>query len=278
MKRIRYIIKNEFINIIFQTKNLLVLFFVVIAYESIISVILEIARRTQLTVSILEPFILLVYNRLNIIALPIIFISLICSFPVCELDYYGMIRLEKKIWFMGEAIFVFLFAFLFLGVVYLGTIIVSGNRLSYSFDWGTLATSLPKVDYNAYMNNRDILLGAEVQVQGKPIEVFVYSFVSMLIYLYSVGMTVLFGISINRKWFGVILSIIMTSVGGVSLYLSGKMLWIIPLRHCMFGEHFNQIYSKQEFSLWGSLLYLSAWAIVISCITYMNTKIKNIGE
>jgi len=117
MSKIFSIIKYEFTETIRRPKILLVLFFLVVLYESDLSPICDICAETGLSLNIFEPFVLMCTRSVNIMLIPLIFIVLISGFPNCKNDYFRMIRVSKKSWLAGEISFIFLISFAMIAVL-----------------------------------------------------------------------------------------------------------------------------------------------------------------
>lgn len=278
MRKALFVYKTEQMQTLLQTKLLLVLFFLVAVYESTLSPLMELCQQTGLEIHMLEPFILICSNRLNIIAVPLIYITIVSNFPYCRTNYFGLIRLQKKDWLRGELLFVAISAFLLVFAVFCGSILFLAGRVKLSGDWGSFMRYFG-VDYTQlYLENSELLLEASVITHGKPPYIAVYVAAAMWMYLTILGLLLLYGTIAGKKNVMTLISIVITLVSGGILYFDTQIRWFFPLTHILFGAHFNSLFAKVRFPLYGSFIYLILIFFVLLVITIRKLKVMVVGE
>lgn len=266
MKKIATLIKYEFSETIRRPKILLVLFFLIVLFESDISPIKNVYGETGLRLGVLEPFVLMCTRSVNIILIPLIFIILINDFPNCKTDYFRMIRLGKREWLIGEIAFIFLFSFAMIAVLLIGTIIPVTDISDFSNEWSGFMTSLNESFPEIYIHNLRITLDASVVIQSLPVSAAVYSFLIMWLNLVIYGLLLLLGTITSRRMTALTATLATVFIGGAATFFSGGAKWIFPIAHSQIGLHYNSIFSKVNFPVFMSYVYLAAAAIAIVII------------
>lgn len=266
MKRIFAVIKYEFSETIRQPKNLLVLFFLVVMYESDLSPIKEICLETGFTLNLFEAFILMCTRSVNIILIPLIFIVLMSGFPNCKADYFRMVRISKREWLIGEICFLFLISFVMIFVLLIGTIVPITNILNTSNHWSPFMTSLNDCFPEIYLRNERVTLDASVITHSLPLSALVYSFLIMWMNLMICGLLILLGAVTSKRIVFLTATLVSAFIGGCSTYFKSGIKWIFPIAHTQYGLHFNAIFAKVNFPVYMSYLYLAAAITIIIVI------------
>ena len=251
-----YILRNEFSSTLHQTKMLLILFFIVAVYEETYTPMAQLLALSGMDIGFFEPFILMTHNRLNIIAIPLIFVSVTSAFPYCRLDYFGMIRLSKMRWLTGEILFIVTASFVMVCILFTASCIFFWKAPDTGLNWGSFMEQFSHEYKEQYVHNQSLILGAEVLTQGSPIKVFTFSFTTMWMYLIIMGLIQVVCAVCGKRIAGLAIDIFLTLAGGAALYIDGAFCWFIPLYHLMFGNHFTLFFAKIKFPVGFSFAYL----------------------
>ena len=279
MKKVLSIIKYEFTETIRRPKILLVLFFLVVLYESDLSPMKDICYETGLRLNIFEPFVLMCTRSVNIILIPFIFIILLSEFPNCKADYFRMIRIGRRGWLCGEISFLFLISLVMMIVLLIGTIVPIADIADTANAWSDFMTSLRDNFPEIYLHNIRVTLDASVVIHSLPVSAVVYSFLIMWLNLIVYGLLMLLGTVTARRMTFLISTLACAFIGGCSTFFNSWIKWIFPITHTQLGFHYNSIFSKINFPVYMSYIYLAAAAIVI--IIICGQLIKNtmfVGE
>lgn len=266
MNGIFSIVKYEFSETIRRPKILLVLFFLVVLYESDLSPIKNICCEMGLRLNTFEPFVLMCTRSVNIILIPLIFIVLLSEFPNCKTDYFRMIRISRRGWVLGEIAFLFLISFVMMIVLLIGTIVPIVDIADTSNAWSDFMTSLRDNSPEIYLHNIRVTLDAAIITHSLPISAIVYSFLIMWLNLIIYGLLILLGTVTAKRMTFLVLTLASAFIGGCSTYFTGRIKWIFPIAHTQLGLHYNSIFSKINFPVYMSYIYLAATAIVIIII------------
>lgn len=279
MNKIISVIKYEFFETIRRPKILLVLFFLVVFYESDLAPIREICIETGLSLNIFEPFVLMCTRGVNIILIPLIFIVLISGFPNCKTDYFRMIRISRRGWLIGEIAFLFLFSFVVMIVLLVGTIVPIVDIASVSSLWSDFMTALREDFPEIYIHNIRVTLDASITTHSLPISAVVYSFLIMWLNLIVYGLLILLGTVTSKRISFLSAALASAFIGGCSTYFSSGIKWFFPIAHTQLGLHYNSIYSKIHFPVFMSYIYLLFGVAVIIVICRQFIKKTNfVGE
>lgn len=266
------VLKSEFSHVLRQSKTLLLLFFIVMLYETVLSSVKSVSAETGFALGAFEPFILLCTRSTNIILVPLIYLILLGGFPFCRTQYFQMIRTGKRAWLVGELAFVAISALAVTLVILLASDLFLYGFIENSTTWSDFMKSTRPNFPEIYERNKLLFLDASIISHGKPLGVMIYTFGAMWAYLIISGVCVLFGTIIGRRLAAMITAMSATVLGGLAIYFSGAVKWIFPLAHVEYGLHFNSIFSAVHFPIWGSVLYLAALlaGLVTACFLSLN--------
>lgn len=278
MKKSMLIFRVESSYLLHRSKILLLVFLIVIFYESILSPVKNLSAETGLILHSSEPFILLCTRHANVILIPMMYIVLLSEFPCCSTQYFQMIRTGKKQWFFGELFFVLISSFLIVLIILASSMLCMGKQLTQGGEWSMYMTQMRQLFPEKYNNNTQLFLDASIIAHGKSSGVLLYTFLMMWIYLAVIGTTLIFGTIIAKKTAAMLSACSLTVVGGTAIYFGGQLKWLFPPAHLEFGLHFNSIFSKVDFSLESSLIYISALLIVLVILCLNSLKRLRIGE
>ena len=263
MNKILSVLKYEFMETIRRPKILLVLFFIIVFYESDLSPMKDICFETGIGLNIFEPFVLLCTRSVNIILIPLIFIILISEFPNCKTDYFRMIRISKRDWLIGEIAFLLFFSFVMMIVLLIGTIVPITDVMNTSDGWSDFMTRLRENFPEIYLRNMRVTLDASIVTHSSPLSAVVYSFLIMWLNLIISGLLILLGTITSKRIAFLISTLAIAFTGGCSTYFSSGIKWIFPIAHTQLGLHYNSIFSKINFPVFMSYIYLAAAVVVI---------------
>ena len=279
MKKILSIIKYEFSETIRRPKILLVLFFIILLYESDLSAIRDVCGETGLTLNVFEPFVLMCTRSVNIILIPLIFIILISDFPNCKTDYFRMIRISKRGWLVGEIGFIILLSFAILLVLLIGTILPMLDLSFTANTWSRFMTALRENYFEIYTHNIRVTLEASVITHSLPISALIYSFLIMWLNLIIYGLLLLLGTVTAKRMVFLVSTLSLTFIGGCSTFFNSGIKWAFPIAHTQLGLHYNSIFSKINFPVYMTYIYLAvaAAAIIVICGTLVKKTIF-VGE
>lgn len=278
MKKSMLIFRSESSCLLHRSKILLLVFLIVIFYESILSPVKALSAETGLTLHSGEPFVLLCTRHANIILIPIMYIVLLSEFPCCSTQYFQMIRTGKKQWFFGEMFFVLTSSLLIVLIIFASSMLCMGKQLAQGSEWSMYMTKMRELFPEKYNSNTQLFLDASTIAHGKTSGVLLYTVLMMWLYLAIIGTLLIFGTMIAKKTAAMISACSLTVIGGTAIYFGDQLKWLFPPAHLEFGLHFDSIFSKVDFSLEGSLVYISAILIALVILCLSSLKRLRIGE
>lgn len=273
MKKTFFVAKTEFVETFRQTQILLIAFFLVILYESILSPMKALCAETSMSLHFSEPFILLCTKSTNIILIPLIYLFLLSRFPYCKKQYFQMIRTGKQQWFFGELIFIAVSSFALTFIIFLGSMLFMTEQIKLQDNWSSFMTQMFEQYPKKYAENILLFINTATIAHGEPIEILIYTFVMMWGYLALCGTGMLLGTIIGHRIIAFIADAAVTTAGGMCTYIPGQLKWVFPLVHIEYGEHYNYVFSEIYFPVWGSITYyLLLTAIIIVLCLYKLKK------
>ncbi len=220
------------------------------------------------------------YTRsVNIILIPLIFIVLISGFPNCKTDYFRMIRISKRSWLIGEIAFLFLMSFAMMIVLLIGTILPILDIANFSNEWSGFMTGLRDSFPQVYLHNIRFTLDASVIIHFVPISAIVYSFLIMWLNLMIYGLLILLGTVTSKRITFLASTLSLAFIGGCSTFFGCGVKWLFPIAHTQLGMHYNSIFSKTNFPVFMSYIYLAAAvALIIILCGQLIKKTNFVGE
>lgn len=278
MRKILSIIKYEFGETIRRPKAFLVLIFLVVLYESDLSPISAACAETGLRLNVFEMFVLMCTRSVNIILIPLIFTVLICDFPNCKADYFRMIRIGRREWLIGEIGFVIAISFVTLCVIFVGALLPVMSFSDATNAWSDFMTSLRDLFPEVYLHNLRVTLEASIVIHSRPVSAVIYSFVIMWLNLAVYGLLILLGAVFSKRAATLTAALALAFIGGCSTFFSSGIKWIFPITHTQLGLHFNSIFAKTSFPVWGSFAYLSALLAALILLCFLGLNKTQIGD
>ena len=263
MKKIKAVLLYEFREIFSKSKILLMLFFVVILYESIFFTLRSLCNDTGLVLGVFEPFILICSKNTNVMLIPILYVLIISGFPYCKVDYFRISRIGKKAWLCGELLFVTVFAFVMVSVLAIGTVIpIMQNIAPIANEWSSFMVDFRSGFPELYMENTHLCLDMAYTLHGTPIFEGFYCFVVMWLNLSIIGVFILLGTVVGKQLPFLAVAVAGAIIGCGSIYFAGALKWIFPIVHTQYGLHFNAVFSGNNFPLLGTFIYLGMILVV----------------
>lgn len=279
MKKALSIMKYEFSETIRRPKMLLVLFFLIVVYESNISPLRGLCAKSGLTLNVFEPFVLMCTFSVNIILIPLIFAVMLSDFPSCKSDYFRMVRISRRSWAAGEIMFIVLISFVMMFALLIGTILPIIDAAVFSNEWGGVMTSLIDYDEVLFYDSLNFMLDATILIHSLPLDAMIYSFLIMWLNLIVSVLLMLLGTIVSKRMAFFSSTLAITFIGGCLTEFTTSFKWVFPIAHTQLGRHYNSIFSKVNFPLFASYIYLAAAviALIIICGRLVN-KTMFIGE
>lgn len=257
MKKSIFVVKTEIFQTLRQTKILLIVFFMVMLYETVLSPMKALCAETQYSLQLSEPFILLCTKSTNLILTPLIYMVLLGGFPHCKTQYFQMIRTGKRRWFWGEFIFIAVSSLVMTLILFFGSDLFLLDHIEAPDGWSSYMTIMNENFPELYNRNHLLFLDASIVAHGTPTGVMLYTVGMMWLYLVMIGVGILLGTIIGRRTPAMIGCVAVTVIGGSAIYFGSALQWLFPLVHMEFGLHYNSLFSQVYFPPWGSVLYLT---------------------
>lgn len=275
MKKIYAVFAYELKEAVRKSKLLLVLFFVVMLYESILSPMQAVCAQTGFTVGCFEPFILICSKSTNTILIPLLYIFIISGFPYCKTSYFHILRAGKKPWLCGEVIFVIVSSLGLLLCLCAGSVIPIAENVVFTGEWSKYMLDVYTQDPELYMKNSLLFLDSSYTLHGTPFFEAAYSFLVMWLNLCITGIIVLLGSVTGKELLFSIIAVCTVLIGGSSMYFAGDFKWLFPLTHTQYGLHFNLVFSGNNFPVAMTFVYLVAALIVGIVLCFIAARKMN---
>lgn len=278
MKKSFFVLKTEFAQVLRQTKILLLLFFIIMLYETILSPVRTVCADTQFSLQPFEPFILICTRSTNIILVPLIYMVLLGGFPYCKTMYFQIVRTGKRQWFWGEFAFIALSALALTFILFIASDLFLLDCIKYSNGWSDFMKITRSNFPEIYSKNGLLFLDASIVAHGSPGRVMLYTFGMMWLYLIVTGVCVLLGTIIGKRFWTILIGMAMTVIGGLAIYFNAALRWLFPLVHVEYGLHYNSLFSQTYFPVWGSIAYYLLLTAALVVFGLYRLKRMNVGD
>lgn len=274
MKKIRPVFwaaSVEFRKFLTIKSLILMLFSLIFLGENVVSKMTAISLETGIKLNYLEPINLIMSYSFHAMIIPIAFIVLLSDFPdKSSGGIFMMVRIHRKTWLLGQLAYAMLVGVTYLCFLLAGSILWIGKAGYFSVRWSPYMTSLYTEYPEVYAQHSHLFIEAGTVTQGNPVSVFFISCIFMLLYLITLAQLLCLFRLIRWKRIGLFFNIALTVFGAAAISCFGKMKWIFPLAHSIFGIHFHEFFALPEFRLSCSLLY---YGILNAVLLLINSRI-----
>lgn len=250
--------------IIFNSRNLLLLFVVIFIQEYVIYPLREASEMMLQPVNILEPFIAVSNSGLFVLIIPILYIVLMSDFPKMSGNMLLVIHRAGKInWLISQYIVMIIVILLYLLFYVLISVVLASHIGFVANGWSLVVTDYDKVLKDQASTTIRSLLPMALFNQMSPYEAVIKSFLCIAGYLFVVSAIQLLFTIIDKKIWGYFISGCIISAGAALCSLKTQYMWLLPMSHAVLWLHFDEVKRKPIVPLTVSYCYLFLCAVII---------------
>lgn len=269
----------EYKSFLLSKKSFFMLFSFIFMAEDIVGKMKELSVETGFRINKTEPFLLILSYGTHAVLIPVMFIVLMSGFPgQGNSSVFPVIRLGRKRWLLGELIYAWLVGISYLIFLLAGSILWMGGTGGFENGWSPYMTQLYMDFPEKYVSNNHLFIREGTVTQGAPAEVMMHGMLLMSLYMLFLAQLLCLFKLLHLKNIGIVITIGIVIVSQAAVSYFGKIKWILPMAHAIYGEHYNLIFLEQECSLGMSYLYFAVLNLVLLAVNFYRVKYVIIGD
>ena len=205
--------------------------------------------------SLTEPFIVCGNSGVILLVLPILYLVMMADFPRQGQEiYFFKIRMNDRIWYMGQILYSLLSAVFVVVVIFLLSSILSCDFISLRTGFSRAVREY----YESYPDKDHFLMELIPTNLLNNISAersFAYTFFMLILYFHFISLVILLFSKIGGKLIGLVTDGFLIIGGTAVCNFESVLRWVFPLAHSITWLHYNQYKSEMAFPLYGSFLY-----------------------
>ena len=262
LRAIRNVAVTEWVKWITNPRMVVLGILLVFVRSFCVQPMLQHAEKYGKPLNIAEPFLAVCNSGMLTLLVPIVFILLICDFPLMGGNTLFFIhRTGKQNWFLGQLLFVFSSIVTFLLVLFLGCALMSHG--TFSSTWSDTVTK-----YNAAFPDEaegfvSRLLPPNLYNQITLPEALLKAFLLMTLNLFLLALILCTMKMLYLRAAGLFSALALTAAGIAVCSLKNAAMWLFPAANTMIWLHYQEILKKQIVPTMYSYLYFTVLIAVL---------------
>lgn len=251
--------------------------------EMIVLPMAKAAQEMGQPLNFFESGIAAVNSGLVLLLLPLVYLTLISSFPTVDGNMLPYImRMGRRNWILGEMLFQLLSVLIYCAVILGMAVIQTADRSFLANGW-----SIPVTDYDQVIGS-DIsgfrmgnVLHPNIHQQMPPYKALYLSYGLLILLLLSCSMAFLLGSLYGKKLLVFFLLTVQVALGCGFTQIRNGWMWLFPFSHSMLAPHYQKYFRAYVFSPWLSIVLFAALLAALALGSYRKAKkadLDRIGE
>ena len=265
MRLIWGIIKSEYIKWIKSDKQLITAFFMIFLYMYSLEIIKKYSLEMSEPINLFEPLAIFMSNFYIIPILVLTFAVLMIDFPdISANSTFMIIRAGRSRWYSGQVAFVYVAAVSFVGVFFLYSSIIIQSNAFVANVWSNVERLVNGISYSDFRTNNPMAyLGLSIINNFTVSEATIYGVVLMVLHLALSSQLQMILSLVFNKMIGLLGNIMLLAFGMVSWWANNSIKWLFPLTHATVAYHYDELFNRINFPIWGSFIYLAVANILL---------------
>ncbi len=279
MKLFLGIIKSEYIKWIKSDKQLMTAFSMIFLYMYSLEIINRYSAEMGEPINIFEPLAIFMSNLYIIPILVLTFAVLMIDFPdISANSTFMLIRSGRTKWYSGQAVFVYIAAASFIGIFFIYTAIFTQQNAFVANLWSNAERLINTLKYQDIRSKNPLsYLDLSIINNYTVAQATVFGVILMTLHLaLSSQLQMVLSLKFN-KMIGLLANASLLALGMITWWADSPAKWLFPLAHSTVVYHYDELFNKVNFPIWGSVLYLFAANIAIYFIGTRVIKHKNLS-
>lgn len=247
------------------------LFFLVFTYiciaERCFFPMLQLSKEIDEYMNIYEPFINFCNSDVESILIPIVFLVLFCDFPKANSHYtFTLVRCGRRNWLFANVLFAGCASFLYLGGVFLVSVLVCQSRCFVLNGW-SMYTRKMRFYYQTqlYAAGEDKVIPPGLYMHYRPLQAFgITILLNVLLAMFMACICLLCNVLQKKDW-AMMINVLLLIAGWVTNLFKVNGMWALPYGNSKIGWH-NRFMLKEKVISDG---YSIAYFVILTLILYI---------
>jgi hypothetical protein len=253
----------------------MIIFFaaMVFMYDYVTLPLINMSKEVEANLNIFEAFIAMGNSGLSLFILPLIFFALISDYPQLEKHtLFSVVRVGKTSWLISQFVNLFFMVSSFiLSILIISTfpLLISGN---FDFQWSFVTKEYIQIDFKNAETFEAMLIPENLYHHLTLVTALLHTMMFLLLYLFSIGLTLIVGKLSNLKLFGMLATGILVGFGMIFSAIGSELMWLFPTANATVSLHFTQFLREPIVPLIHSYLYFGVFIIIFMAISVILIK------
>lgn len=212
----------------------------------------------------LEPYLAALNSGSLMLIIPLGFLAVSSDFPKNDGSMmFSLIRTGRLNWLFGQLVNLLMMCIAFLLFVFAASVIPILSDSVWGAEWSSVVLDF-SVDFPEYSQNFGALLLPKNLFNHLSLLGSVFqSTLFVLVYLYLLGMILLFFTVIGRKTAGVALCSGLIAAGSALCSIKAELMWSLPMSNSVVWLHFTEFRREPQFPIWCSWVYFAVLIVAL---------------
>ena len=259
------IIKSEYIKWLKSDKQLMTAFSMIFLYMYSLEIIKKYSAEMGEPINIFEPLAIFMSIFYIIPILVLTFAVLMIDFPdISANSTFMLIRAGRTRWYSGQVTFVYTAAASFIGIFFIYTAVITQSNAFVANVWSNAERLINGASYGQFRSQNPMAyLDLSIINNYTVSAATVYGIVLMVLHLaLSSQLQMVLSLRFN-KMIGLLGNAAMLALGMVSWWANSSAKWLFPLAHATVVYHYDELFNKVNFPIWGSFIYLAVANVIL---------------
>lgn len=272
------IARQEYSRFMRKSTSLIMLFSLAYFWERIIFPTAQLCETYGFTIHPVEGYLHILTDGTQAFIVPLMLVALLSDFPSEKTSgLFFLVRAGRGRWMVGQLIFALMAGLTYLVILLAGTGVFLLPYAQWG-NWGSFNTSLAGSFPQIYQDQHELFLSAAAIAQGRPIGVMLQATMLALEHLFLISLILMFFKLMEKRMLGLLITVVLTISGFVSVEIVPQAEWLFPMAHGMFSTHFEGILAKPICPLQISGLYFVGSFTIFLFLNWKAVKRCRLGD
>ena len=247
--------------------------------ENVFANMRDLALQSGLELNYLEPVILVLSDPMYSMIIPLSCMVFLSDFPDNRSGgIFVLCRATRRRWFAGQMVYAAGVCISYLVILTVAGMLWIRGTGFFSVQWSPYMTVIQNTAPELYASAWEYFLMSSTLMQGTPVSVLMAGGGLQVLYL-----TVIFQVLCafrlaGKKKAGLLFCIAVTVLGAASVSYFGKLKWLFPTSHAVFGEHFHEFFAQPEMTPGWSVVYFAGLNLLLGILNICLVRNCQIGD
>lgn len=259
------IIKSEYIKWIKSDKQFMTAFSMIFLYMYSLEIIKNYSLEMGEPINLFEPLAIFMSNFFIIPILVLTFAVLMIDFPdISANSTFMLIRAGRTRWYSGQIAFIYSAALSFIGIFFIYTAVITQSNAFVANVWSNAERLVNSLSYSKLrQDNPMAYLDLSIINNYSVSAATIYGVTLMVLHLaLSSQLQMVLSLKFN-KMIGLLGNAMLLAFGMVSWWANSGIKWLFPLAHATVVYHYDELFNRVNFPIWGSFIYLAVANILL---------------